>query len=319
MDEKHRKALSIFYPRILESAKRVEKENLRLVQYTSADAAVSILRNKEVWLRNVQCMNDYMEVDHGIDCLVTAFKNENEGAHFKDVMEGLLPGIISEIGELFDSWLPYLRSSTHIACLSEHPTDEDRYGRLSMWRAYGGKRPVAIVMNSEAFRSESDILAAYTHPVAYMDTDHFNKEFEALTNRIYGEGDFVKELGQKQVVAYLFELFKTFALCVKHPGFNEEREWRVVYNPELKASDYVRSSIESVDGVPQEVHKIPLKNIPEHGLDNVEIPELVERIIIGPTDQQLVLGNTFIRLLTEAGCEDANSRVYYSGIPLREK
>ncbi len=108
MDEKHRKALSIFYPRILESAERVEKENLRLVQYTSADAAMSILRNKEVWLRNVQCMNDYREVDHGIDCLVAAFKNEKEGANFKAVMEGLLPGIIAEIGELFDSWLPYL-------------------------------------------------------------------------------------------------------------------------------------------------------------------------------------------------------------------
>lgn len=317
MDETHLKALSIFYPRYLESAERVEKENLRLVQYTSANAAMSILRNKEVWLRNVQCMNDYMEVDHGIDCLVAAFRSEKEGANFKAVMEGLYPGIIAEISELFDSWLPYLRSSTHIACVSEHPADEDRYGRLSMWRAYGGKRPVAIVMNREAFRSETDVLAAYTHPVAYMDADHFNQEFEALTNRIREEGGFVKELGKEKTVAYLFDLFKTFALCVKHPGFNEEREWRVVYNPALKSSEYVRSSIESVDGIPQEVHKIPLQNIPEHNLENVEIPELVERIIIGPTDQQLVLGNTFVKLLTEAGCENAKDRVYYSGIPLR--
>lgn len=74
-----------------------------------------------------------------------------------------------------------------------------------------------------------------------------------------------------------------------------------------------------MDGVPQEIHKIPLKNIPEHGLESVEIPELVERIIIGPTDQQLVLGDTFVKLLTEAGCEDARNRVYYSGIPLRGK
>ena len=319
MDEKHRRALSVFYPRILESTERAEKEDLRLVQYTSADAAMSILRNKEVWLRNVQCMNDYMEVDHGIDCLVAAFRSEKEGAHFKAVMEGLLPGIVSEIGELFDGWLPHLRSSTHIACVSEHPKAENRYGRLSMWRAYGGKRPVAIVMNREAFGSESDALAAYTHPVAYMDTDHFNQEFEALTNRIIDEGAFVKELGRTQVVAYLFDLFKTFALCTKHPGFHEEREWRVVYNPALESSEYVLSSIESVDGVPQEVHKIPLKNLPEHGLENVEIPELVEGIIIGPSDQQLVLGNTFVKLLAAAGCEDAASKVFYSGIPLREK
>jgi len=319
MDELHRKALSIFYPRLLDSAQWVEREGLRFVQYTSAEAAMSILRNKEVWLRNVQCMNDYMEVEHGFECLVTAFNSENEGKRFKNVLESIFPGLVSEVGKLFDSWLPHLRSSTYIACVSEHPASEDRYGRLSMWRAYGGKRPVAIVMNREAFKSETDILAAYTHPVAYLDTDEFNREFGLLAERIHQNRDFVKQLTQKQVIAYLFELFKTFVLCVKHPGFLEELEWRVVYTPVLKKSEHVGSSIESIGGVPQEVHKIPLANLPEYNLHNIEIPELVERIIIGPTDHQRVLGHTFTRLLEEAGCGDAAERVFYSGIPLRSE
>lgn len=317
MDENHLRAISIFNPHILERVEVANDENLSLVQYTSADAGMSILRNKEIWLRNVQCMNDYREVSHGIDCLVKAFKNEQEGAQFQKLIEELLPGAIDKVVALFDSWIPYLRASTHIACVSEHPKDEDLYGRLSMWRAYGGKRPIAIVMNPEAFRSESDVLAAYTYPVKYIDTNDFTQELDALTKRILDESDFIKELGVDQVVAYLFDLFKNYAWCLKHPGFKEEREWRVAYNPQIKASDYVKSSIESIDGVPQEVHKIPLKNLPEHGLLNVEIPELIQRIIIGPTDQQLVIGHTFIKLLTEAGCNDAEKRVHYSGISLR--
>lgn len=317
MEAKHRKAMSILSPRTLERAQVAIEENLSLVQYTSADAAMSILTGKEVWLRNVQCMNDYMEVNHGINCLVKAFKNDEEGAHFRRVIEELLPGTIPRVVEIFDSWIPHLRASTFITCVSEHPRDEDQYGRLSMWRAYGGKRPVAIVMNSESFRSETDALAAYIYPVEYMDNNQFKEEFEALTNRIQAEGEFIKELGADQVVSYLFELFKTFALCLKHPGFKEEREWRIVYNPALKPSKHIRSSIESVDGVPQEVHKIPLVNIPNEGLVNIEIPELIERIIIGPTDQQLVLGHTFVKLLKDAGCEDAITRVHYSGISIR--
>ena len=92
----------------------------------------------------------------------------------------------------------------------------------------------------------------------------------------------------------------------------------MIYNPAIKASSYVVSSIESVLGIPQEVHKISLENIPEYGLHNLEIPKLVDRIIIGPTDQQFVLGHAFMKLLMEAGCNDSKDRVYFSGIPLRE-
>jgi len=297
----------------------IEHSSMRFVQYTSADAAMSIIQNKEIWLRNVQCMNDYLEVEHGISCLVSSFTNEDEGAKFKTVMESIFPGFINEFTNLFDGWLPSLRSSTYITCLSEHPTNEDKYGRLSMWRAYGGKRSVALVMNASVFRSESDALAAYTYPVEYQDSYSFNTEFGKLVSRIELEKDFILSLGKEMTINYLFQLFKAYALCVKHPGFHEEREWRVVYNPEIISSKYITTDIESIDGVPQEVHKIALKNIPEENFNGATIPELIERIIIGPNDHQLVLGDTFIKLLEEAGCDNAAERIHYSGIPLRTK
>ena len=115
----------------------------------------------------------------------------------------------------------------------------------------------------------------------------------------------------------LFKLFKIYVLGTKHPGFLEEREWRVFYTPELGRSKHIESEIVSIKGIPQEVHKIPLRDIPEIGFHGATIPDLLHRIIIGPSDQQVVMGKTFERLLTDAGCEDVDSKVHYSGIPLR--
>lgn len=38
--------------------------DLKLVHYTSASAGLSILQNKQLWMRNVLCMNDYSEVNY---------------------------------------------------------------------------------------------------------------------------------------------------------------------------------------------------------------------------------------------------------------
>jgi hypothetical protein len=308
---------TIFSPHYLERAKRVQEQNLKFVQYTSAEAAANILRTEEVWLRNAQCMNDYSEIEHGLDCLIRTFQNEQEGAAFRTLVEEIYPGILAELISLFDSWVPYFRNGTYIACVSEHPVSEDQYGRLSMWRAYGGDTPVALVLNKEPFLAETDIFHAYTSPVAYLDTDNFKNHFSALTGRIDSNREVIMQLGQQKFKDCLFEVFKNCILSVKHPGFEEEREWRVVYSPAMRRSDHVKTSMETINGVPQQVHKIPLKNFPEDGFEGASISDFIARIIIGPSDQQEVLFSTFVSLLQGAGCADAVNRVHKSGIPLR--
>ena len=54
-----------------------EKENLAItnfknnklnfVHYTNANTAYKIIKNEEIWLRNVRGMNDYREIDYGRD------------------------------------------------------------------------------------------------------------------------------------------------------------------------------------------------------------------------------------------------------------
>lgn len=308
---------SIFYPNYERKVERIEAEGTLFVHYTGAETAISIIENQEIWLRNAQCMNDYQEVHHGIECLIKAFDHEISGKKFKQALESSFSGITKEIIDLFDGWLPDLRTNTFIMCVSEHPPFENKYGRLSMWRAYGGEQSVALVLNKKPFYSETDIFHAYTHPVAYHGADEVIQGLDALADRILENQEFISSMGKDFLVAGIFEVFKTYALCTKHPGFSEEREWRLVYNPKMKKSKYVSSDIHSINGVPQEIHKIPLRDIPEGIFYGATIPEVLEKIIIGPNDNQDVIGKAFETSLLKAGCKDPKSRIHYSDIPLR--
>ena len=72
-----------------------------------------------------------------------------------------------------------------------------------------------------------------------------------------------------------------------------------------------------IGGTPQLIYKIPLQNVPEEGFHGVEIPELIDRIIIGPTQYDSATREAFVDRLGEAGVSDPEDRVIVSKIPLR--
>jgi hypothetical protein len=65
------------------------------------------------------------------------------------------------------------------------------------------------------------------------------------------------------------------------------------------------------------VCKIPLSDVPNEGLTGLEIPSLVDRIIIGPTEYPNVIREAFTTELTRAGMNDTAQRIVVSDIPLR--
>jgi hypothetical protein len=106
-------------------------------------------------------------------------------------------------------------------------------------------------------------------------------------------------------------------LCTKHPGFIEEREWRVIHAPQFEKSTRLTVAIESIGGTPQRVFKIPLQNVPEDDLSGIEIPELIDRIVVGPTKFPNEIQDAFIHLLSAAGVQNAAAKVVISNLPLR--
>jgi len=306
----------IFHPFAFERQANVKADGTRFVHYTHADAAMNILRTKEFWMRKTSCMDDFMEVQHGLECLLAAYRGKH-GDKFKLALEGMFPHICDEIEHLFNGWVPHLQIDTYITCVSEHSDAEDTFGRLSMWRTYKNAPGIAVVMNNKAFLSPSVALKAYTSPVAYLTNEAFEQELGKLANSLESESDFLKGQDRQAVVSHVFNAFKFAILCTKHPGFQEEREWRVIYSPRLEKSKYLAKDIQVFGGIPQPIYKIPLKDIPEEDFVGVEIPKLVDRIIIGPTQYPSAAREAFEYLLENAGVDNPENRVVVSDIPLR--
>ncbi len=271
----------VFFPYAQERTAKVQARGSRFVYYTSADTAYRILLNREVWLRNALLMNDFREIDHGVDCLETAFQGSC-GALLNETLEDCFPGLGNEVVEIFRNLLPVIRSDTYIACLSEHCSEEDQRGRLSMWRAYGGTTGVALVINGAVMHSASDALGVYSSPVFYANENQFADSFMRVVKGISKARPLLKRVGKDRVQSALLQMFRFAVLCTKHPGFDEELEWRVISSPSLRFTGHLASELEVVRGVPQRVLKVRLQDIPEEGLTGLRLPALVDRVIIGP-------------------------------------
>lgn len=308
----------IFHSNSLGRVAQALEAKTRFVHYTNADTAMKFLRNKEVWLRKSSNMNDSMEVEHGFNCLAASYRKHKP--MFEPDFEALYPGICDKIENYFEDWLPTYRSGTFIACVSEHSEHENQMGRLSMWRAYGGNAGVAIVMKGDVFHRpvSSDALKAYTSPVAYLDTHAFEVEFVKLIAAIKNNTTVLTAIGEEQFFACVTNAFRYATICTKHPGFLEEREWRVIYSPAIEKSDIIEETIESIVGIPQKVCKLPLIDKPERGLSGLALPQLIDRVIIGPCHYPEEISEAFVHLMDSAGIVDAASKVVISDIPLRQ-
>lgn len=310
------KLYEIFHPYMFKKVMVAHRKNMRFVHYTRAESALSMLRNREVWMRKSSCMNDFMEVEHGLNCLVATY-NGAVGKKFQSNLEELFPGFCKEFQDLFNAWIPHFKQNTYLTSISEHADTEDRYGRLSMWRAYGSGTGVCIVLNNRVLLEPSDALKAYTSPVAYLGDEESTKEFKFVSKNIKRNAELLFGVGRSTVLNWIFQMFKFAALCTKHPGFKEELEWRIVYSPTIENSEKLEKATVVLGGIPQQIYKIPLRNFPDEGFFGAEPSELVNRIIIGPTDYAPAMREAFIEALSNAGVESPAACVVISDIPLR--
>ncbi len=166
----------IFFPRAFAKFEAARNDKTRFVHYTNADAAMKILRSEKVWMRQSSCMNDFMEVIYGIECVTEAL-NAPCGEIFKSALNKAHTDVYDEINQNFEQRKLSLTTDTYLTCISEHEEKEDDFGRLSMWRAYSDTTGVALVMNNTVFINESHTLGAYTSPVAYLNKEEFKTEF----------------------------------------------------------------------------------------------------------------------------------------------
>lgn len=307
-------------PYAMEKIDQAKKSNARFSHYTSAYVATEIIERKEVWLRNALVMNDFSEVQHGHYCLPEAWKDQDCGGRIRRLLDGLKPGLSDDLLSGFDQRKHDRSAQSYLVSISEHGNgtiDEDKYGRLSMWRAYGGDNNVAFVFKNTPFLSNSTALMAFTSPVLYADPNRFKKEFTRVVDNLEAHMDLAAAIGPDLVKQIIENALHFAALSTKHPGFAEEREWRVIYSPTMWNSARIQCSVTSVGGVPQRIYKIPLQNFPEEGFVGATLPELLDEIIIGPTENAFSIYDALVMKLEAAGVPDPWDKVRRSEIPLR--
>jgi hypothetical protein len=288
----------------------------RFVHYTSAESALKIITSKRIWMRNATCMTDYREVQHGFAALQRYFSVHRPT--FDAALNECSPGITEEAFSLFDQWWENIQLHTYITSISEHDEREDMHGRLSMWRAFGGTTArVAIVIRLPLAVGENEGFGPTLSPVGYFSDQDIIREFGSVISNVSGNREFLRVIDRNILLRSVFLMFVTAIVTMKHEGFHEEKEWRIIYSPRRTPSAHIDSSTEVVGGIPQLVYAIPFKNDPDAGISGMDPTELLDRIIIGPTQFPWAMYEAFVAALEGVGVADAASRVHVSQIPIR--
>lgn len=311
----------IFMPEAARRRAEMRARNGRFVHYTSAEAAHAIISGRSMWMRNTSCMNDFSEIHHGHALLRRCLMQESAGLALQAALNECVQGSANMAIQQYDHWWNDMQVATYIACLSEHDDREDAYGRLSMWRAYGGKgsASVALVLRVPLENGRAVPLGVVFTPVAYMEAAEVCAQMRTITANIQNNATYLAGLSPELVWRTVFAMLRMATVSLKHAGFMEEKEWRVACWPNMSrpVPDPITCSPKAIGGLPQKVYSIPFRGRADGGVDGLDIASVIDRVIIGPTQYPLPMIAVFQDALRDAGVTNPEQRVFASNIPLR--
>jgi hypothetical protein len=310
----------VFFPNAYYRNRKLTTQRARFAYYTSADTALRILGSRQLWFRDARVMNDFREIEYGLDCVRAAW-NDAQGEKLRQVVDGVHQ-VSNRISSIFDALTPAFKLATFLACFSEHggqaAPEEDKYGRLSMWRAYGGDAGVAFVIHGPLLLSTSFKSPLWTAPVEYLNKNGVAAEMNALAGRMLPATEFLRSMRPDDLVNTIVHWLRFAIIATKHPAFREEREWRLIYSPIDQNDQALRPSVESIGGIPQTVMKLDLVDRTEAGGGDLSIGAVLERILIGPTEHSSVTAMAFARALNDGGYGARGIKIFETDIPLRK-
>ena len=290
-----------------------------LAHYTSFESLEKILKSEEIWLSNPLFMNDAEEVVFGF---TNAIKILRDSQIIRDAL------VTQQRFDIFRHSYEYYVNQyedkelldTYVFCFSEHSLN-DAEGLLSIWRGYGADgRGAAIVFDTSKVAPQEGTTLTLAK-VYYLSSEERRNWISQKADEFATIIDSLSLPDDKIYLAShaLFDRIKMFSLFTKHPGFSEEKEWRIVY----------LSGRGSDDGMPIEKHyittakgvepKLRLKIRPADGFENnsLDFKELVHSILIGPSAQPTLAEPAFRRMLELIDKPELVSCVRLSTIPYR--
>jgi len=323
-----RRVLDIFFPYATKRRSELQEAQRRLVHYTSAENAIKIINSNKLWMRNARCMNDYMEINYGLSLLQQFFANKEHEKAFHDALNPCHEGVAQEaVNSINQAWWS-IQFNTYISCISEHgdvdnnkvdrDVKEDKYGRLSMWRSFGRQVAGAAIVLRLPPENSAKGLGVILSPVAYFGYNDVEDQFLSVISNIHNNAAFLKSTNRDWLRNIIFEMIMVAAVSLKHEGFSEEREWRIIYIPNPNVpSTIISRETEIINGVPQLVYKLPLEENIESEITGISIPQLLDKVIIGPSAYPITIAEAFFSALTRAKVDEPGTKITISNIPLR--
>ena len=225
---------SLFEDLVSRSQKETEAICLpeQLCHYSNVEGLKGILDSGKIWATQSGYLNDFKEVSYGRDLALdvsrkTTHQGDVEKTWLNRVAQGISNGIPSE--ELY------------VSCFCEQGD------LLSQWRGYGQScgysvrlRPRGRIYSRLPEKLCSLVQVIY-NPEAQRQLikDVLDRYLDSLNRLAADFTDFLEQILQAHVSRTSLELESMFSRF-KHPGFEEEREWRLIhYNSASQGSPYV--------------------------------------------------------------------------------
>lgn len=235
--QKHRE---VFFPLASLAKERAKRAGLRFAYYTTADVAYQVIKNKRMWMRSTTTMNDYSEIQYGRDLLLEAIKGDF-GEKLKLAINASHTNLFEEVWQQVVAWLPGFNYATYITCVSEHDSAEDDLGRLSMWRAYGGKTGVALVFNGDVFDLQTNALGAYSSPVSYLNQHQFTEALGVVAENIEKNSEYISGLEREVVKIHYSQFFGLLCSAQSTQGSRRSENGELLHHQLCMVAAYLKA------------------------------------------------------------------------------
>jgi hypothetical protein len=295
--------------------------NLRplLAHYTSVSTLEQILRYDQVWMSNPLFMNDVDEIRWGMLAGQRIFTEGEKVVEAACGSDRRYQALKRHVLFCFERFVEEHAFDVYALCFSLHDAEVNRDGLLSMWRGYANNgEGAALIIDTEQipFRPGSPLILS---KVTYATTDQreawLRGKVEQLARLVHDLSDDHLDLAAH----VLFERIKLFSLFTKHKGFDEEREWRLVYLPDLDKAGKFKPMLDYHLGPRGLEPKLKL-HLPTLGTileNNVTLEALTRTLLLGPALSSELARRTFIRMLDRVQKPSLRDKVAGSSIPFR--
>jgi hypothetical protein len=195
------------------------RPNSLVHHYTSADAAISILENRQLRASKIRHLNDADEYMHAKSRLLSELEKRNKSPKMKKITAALAGQGLSLTGNALGSSV--VRSSEHnvpIYVLSFSGEEN----LLSQWRAY--------CPNGEGYSLGFDLSNIPSDPfngVEMVRCVYTEAEQDDLCSALIASWDECDPTSQWDVATLYLNSMSVMA-AIKHPSFSEELEWRLI-------------------------------------------------------------------------------------------